>query len=219
MTTADTSDSCETPDTRGIVLHSAARYDLLVWLKTLGRERTFRQKIVRLLRLRPGECILDVGCGTGTLAIEAKRLVGPTGSVHGVDASPEMIKRANKKAHKADGTVTFTRAFAQALPFPDGRFDAVVTTLMLHHLPHTARRRCALEMRRVLKPGGRVLVVDFVPAGSDRRGLLARLHRHGRVDLREVSALLTDVGLNRVESGEVGFAGLEFVLATSSRDC
>src|SRR5690348_10193613 len=76
-----------TPSTTGRVLHSAALYDLLLWLVTLGRERGFREKVLRLAHLEPGQSVLDVGCGTGTLAIAAKRHVGPTGRVHGIDAS------------------------------------------------------------------------------------------------------------------------------------
>ena len=80
------------PVTKGRVMRSSARYyDLLVWLLTLGRERAFRERLIELARLRPGEWVLDVGCGTGTLAIAAKRRVGPAGNVHGIDASPEMI--------------------------------------------------------------------------------------------------------------------------------
>src|SRR5262245_44549049 len=87
-----------TPSTPGSVLHWAARYDLMVWLFMLGRERAFREKALRLVRLAPGDSVLDVGCGTGTLAIAAKSHVGPTGTVCGIDASPEMIARADKKA-------------------------------------------------------------------------------------------------------------------------
>src|SRR5438094_282434 len=90
-----------TPNTTGLVLHGAAPYDLLVWLVTLGRERVFREKVLRLARLEPGESVLDVGCGTGTLAIAAKRHVGHTGTVYGIDASPEMIVRAGRKGGKA----------------------------------------------------------------------------------------------------------------------
>src|SRR5262245_46937378 len=97
-----------TPGTTGLVLHGFARYyDLMAWLIMFGRERVFREKLVNLTRLEPGESILDVGCGTGTLAIVAKRRVGPTGTVYGIDASPEMIAKAAKKASKAGVEVVF----------------------------------------------------------------------------------------------------------------
>jgi ubiquinone/menaquinone biosynthesis C-methylase UbiE len=202
------------PAAHGIVLRrGAAWYDLLVWLFTHGREGAFPENVVRLARLDAGERVLDVGCGTGTLAIAAKRRVGPTGTVHGVDASPEMIARASRKARKAGIEVGFENALAQALPFPDAHFDAVLNTLMLHHLPADARRACAREMRRVLKPSGRVLVVDFAEVP---RGLLAHFHRHGHVNPREIIAVMTEADLNVVESGAVGLQDLPFVLAAAN---
>jgi SAM-dependent methyltransferase len=204
------------PSTPGAVLHSAARYDLLVWLLTLGRERVFREKILRLAHLQPGEAVLDVGCGTGTLAIAAKRQVGPTGTVYGIDASPEMIARAEKKARKAGVEVLLKNALAQALPFPDAQFDAVLATVMLHHLPRKARQQCAAEVRRVLKPGGRVLAVDFGLAARERKGLLSHFRRHGHLKLSDMIGLLSEAGLNSVESGAVGFRDLQFVLAKAT---
>jgi ubiquinone/menaquinone biosynthesis C-methylase UbiE len=203
------------PRPTGLILHSAARYDLMVWLLTLGRERAFREKILRLARLEPGESVLDVGCGTGTLAIAAKRLVGPSGAVCGIDASPEMIARANKKARKAGVEVAFRNGAAQTLPFPDAQFDAVLSTVMLHHLPRKARQECACEMRRVLKPGGRVLAVDFGGSEREKRGFLTHFHRHGHVNLQDIMAILNEAGLLIVESGEVGISNLQFALATT----
>src|SRR5262245_10695416 len=162
----------QTPGRAGAVLHAAAGYDLLVWLLTLGRERTFRERMLRLGHLEAGESVLDVGCGTGTLAIAAKRQVGTTGAVYGLDASPEMIARAEKKARKAGVEVAFKKAFAQSLPFPDAQFDVVLTTVMLHHLSRKARQQLAVEMRRVLKPGGRVLAIDFGGTARKRKRLL-----------------------------------------------
>jgi ubiquinone/menaquinone biosynthesis C-methylase UbiE len=197
----------------GLVLHAAATYDLLVWLVTLGREGAFRERMLRLAH-QPGESVLDVGCGTGSLAIAAKRQVGPTGSVCGLDASPEMIARAEMKARRAKVDVGFKNAFAQSLPFPDAKFDVVLTTIMLHHLPKEARRQLAGEIRRVLKPGGRVLAIDFGRTARERKGFLDHFHRvHGHVEFNEIIALLKDAGLNVRESGAVGIRELEFVLA------
>jgi ubiquinone/menaquinone biosynthesis C-methylase UbiE len=205
----------EAPNTTGIVIHSPLRYDLLVWLVSQGRERTFREKTLDLAGLKPGESVLDVGCGTGTLAIAAKRRVGLAGRVHGIDASTEMIARARKKTKRAGVEVTFENAVVEKMPFADGTFDVVLTTVMLHHLGPKARRQCACEMRRVLKPGGRVLAVDF--GGAARRSLLAHFHRHGHVSLHELIAVLSEAGLKSVESGSVGIGGLQFVLAASGR--
>ena len=190
----------------------ATRYDLLVWLLTHGRDRAFREKLVGLARVAPGESVLDVGCGTGSLAIAAKRQVGATGEVFGVDAAPEMIARATSKAARAGIDVSFKNAVVEALPFPDARFDAVLSTLMLHHLPRKVRRQCARDIRRVLKPGGRVLVVDFAQ-GQDKGSFLAHFHRHGHVDPREIVSLLDEAGFRDVDSGAVGISSLQYVLA------
>jgi ubiquinone/menaquinone biosynthesis C-methylase UbiE len=199
--------------TSGLVLHKAAFYDLTLWLLSLGRESAFREKVLRLARLSSGEQVLDVGCGTGTLAIAAKRQVGSTGTVYGVDASPEMLARANKKASKAGVEIVLKNALVEALPFPDAQFDVVLSTVMLHHLPGKLRRQCAAEIRRVLKPGGRVLAVDFGTSPSQKRGVVAHFHRHGHISLAEIEAILSEAGLSVVESGAVGISDLQFVLA------
>ena len=200
--------------TMGRVLHGAELYDFLAWLFTRGRERHLRQRMIRLARLDAGDTVLDVGCGTGTLAIAVKKSVGSAGAVFGVDASPAMVARATRKSARAGIDVMFTNAFAQSLPFPDARFDAVLGTLMLHHLPRQVRRQCAAEIRRVLKPRGRLLVVDFGrPQG--RHGILAHFHRHGHVDFADVRAMLRDAGFTVTDDGPVGFSSLQFVLASA----
>jgi ubiquinone/menaquinone biosynthesis C-methylase UbiE len=203
-----------TPSTTGLVLHGTARfYDLMAWFVMLGRERVFREKLIDLARLKTGESVLDVGCGTGTLAIAAKQRVGSTGKVYGIDASPEMIAKAGRKAKKAGIEVVFKNGVVEALPFLDEHFEVVFSTLMLHHLPREVREKCAREMRRVLKPGGRVLAVDF-GAPQKKRSLLAHFHhRHGHVELRDMIALLSEAGLNVVKSGALGIRDLQFALA------
>jgi ubiquinone/menaquinone biosynthesis C-methylase UbiE len=208
-----TKDRHSAPGTKGRVLHSAAGYDFLAWLLLLGREGAFRERLVRLARLEPGQSVLDIGCGTGSLAIAAKRRLGPSGTVQGIDASPEMIARARRKASKAGLDVPFTNGVVESLPFPGGHFDAVLSTLMLHHLPRETRQQCAREMRRVLKPGGRVLAVDFGGATGNRKSLIEHFHWHGRVDVHDIVNLLSKAGLQIVESGAVGVRDLNFVLA------
>jgi len=170
--------------------------------------------MIELAGLASGDAVLDIGCGTGTLAIAAKRKVGPTGAVSGVDASPAMVTRATRKSARARLDVTFTNAVVEALPFPNARFDAVLSTLMLHHLPRPVRRQCFSEIRRVLNPRGRLLVVDFGRPQS-KHGILAHFHRHGHVDFADVRAMLTDAGFEVTDAGPVGFSSLQFVLASA----
>jgi ubiquinone/menaquinone biosynthesis C-methylase UbiE len=199
------------PRTHGLVLHWAARYDLLAWLLTHGRERKLRETIVRLAGLKPGNDVLDIGCGTGTLAITATPHVGATGAVTGIDASPAMIARANCKAAKAGARATFQVAVAEDLPFPDRRFDVVFSTLMLHHLPWKTRQQCAKEIERILRVGGRVVAVDF--GRTERRGLLAHFHRHGYVEVEDIVKLFAGAGLKPTRTGPLGMNALNFVVA------
>lgn len=206
-------------ETKGIVLHSAARYyDMLAWWMTRGRERAFRERLVDLAGIAPGEAVLDIGCGTGSLALATKQRVGARGQVYGIDASPEMIARARRKAVKAGATVVLETGVAETLPFPDARFDVVVSTLMLHHLPRPVRQQCVREARRVLRPGGRLLVVDFESSSRKERGLLDRMHRHGGVSLDDIVQLVVDADFRVVRKGPVGLRNLQFVLAGSPAD-
>ena len=203
---------------RSLVLHSAAKhYDLLAAALTLGRERALRERLVDLARLGPGEVVLDVGCGTGSLAIVAKRRLGDTGEVHGIDAAPEMIAQATRKAAKAGLRIAFQAGRAEALPFPDAHFDVVFSTLMLHHLPPPVRQSLGEEIQRVLKPGGRVIAVDFEPPKKKKGGLISRLHRHGHVPLTAIIELLERTGHWVVESGSVGVSDLQFAVARRPR--
>ncbi len=199
----------------GRTLHSPIRYDFQLWLAFRGREKNVRDSVLDLLTIKAGDSVLDAGCGTGTLAIAAKRLVGPTGSVHGIDASPEMIARAEKKAQKARVTVAFKYGFVQSLPFPEAHFDVVLSTMMLHHMPHKGRREFIFETRRVLKQGGRLLVVDFIENPRKKKGFFSRFHRHGHINFSDTMDVLNEAGLQIVENGETGIYDLRFVLATA----
>lgn len=206
-------------NTVGGILHEAAHYDFLIGLATFGQERALREKVLDLARLETGEHALDVGCGTGTLAVAAKERVGSKGSVYGIDASPEMIAKAEQKAKKAGVEVVFKNEFAQTLPFSDAQFDVVFSTLMLHHLPQKARHQCASEMRRVLRPGGRVLAVDFgAPLQKKSRFLSHFHHGHGHVNINDIIILLNEAGFQIIESGALEINNLHFALAETPHD-
>lgn len=211
----------------GKVVHGALAYDVQAWVLTLGNERRFRERLVRLARLAPGESVLDVGCGTGALAIAAGKQVGRAGEVCGVDPSPEMVARARRKAAKAGVAVRFETAAAQALPFPDATFDAVLSCLVLHHVSEVGRPQAIGEISRVLKPGGSFLAIDFGSSGKrTRQGVLHRLHGrlhrlrgHADFDLEELTPALESEALEVVErgpidsSGVLGHSNLRFILA------
>ena len=148
-------------NTEGMVIHWAWFYDLLVKIVSLGQERRIRQRIIAAARLEPGQRVLDVGCGTGTLAIAAAEAVGKEGRVQGIDPAKEMIARAQAKSARAGVTVEFQAGVIEALRFSDQSMDVVLSTLMFHHLPGELQPRALAEIRRVLAPGGRLVLVDF----------------------------------------------------------
>lgn len=197
----------------GVTIHGAAFYDLLASVMTMGRERRLRRAMLGVAKLRPGESVLDVACGTGTLAIAAAAEVGPAGEVIGVDASTQMLERATEKAARAGAGARFAEGTAQSLPFPTARFDVVTGTLMLHHISEAARIAFAAEAKRVLKSGGRLVLVDFGSASGGSR--LFGLHAHGGTDPHEVAARLRDAGFRDVRVGQLGMMNLYSIEATA----
>ena len=207
------------PDGLGTTLHSPRLYDWMAAAYTFGRESRLRERTLDTAGVASGQSILDVGCGTGTLALAAKRRVGVDGVVGGVDASPEMVTRARTKAARSGLGATFEIAAAQSLPFADGSFDVVLCSLAFHHLPNDARGPALAEMRRVLKPGGRALVVEF----SRQQGLSTLLNPVALIHARENPRMLDEAeelmrrsGFQSVVSGPLGFGGLGYVFGTAS---
>jgi demethylmenaquinone methyltransferase/2-methoxy-6-polyprenyl-1,4-benzoquinol methylase len=134
----------------------APRYDLINDLQSFGLHRLWKRRLVQLAQVGPGRTALDLCCGTGDVAFALAR----TGTeVTGLDFSQPMLDVAHQRATREGASVRFVRGDAQRIPFPDASFDAVTISYGLRNL---ADWRTGLrEMRRVAKPGGRVLVLDF----------------------------------------------------------
>ena len=193
-------ETTDAPQTEGRVLHRARWYDLFGKVISFGRDRAIREKLIELAAPAPGEKVLDVGCGTGTLAIALKSSVG-TSEVHGIDASPEMIEVAKEKAAKAGSDIDFQVALIEAIPFPDATFDLVTSSLMLHHLPDDLKRTGLDEIRRVLKPGGRFMAMDFAAHSHSPLGHLLSIFGHSRGEsmLDKLMPMLKEAGFSEVE--------------------
>ena len=125
-----------------------------------GREREFKRRVLREARLKAGERVLDLGCGTGTLALMA-RDAAPNLDIDGLDADEEILRSARSKAAAAGAPIRFTQGFSTELPYEDGSFDVVVSTLFFHHLNDEDKWSTAGEIARVLEPGGRLVVGDI----------------------------------------------------------
>lgn len=119
----------------------------------------WRGVLLREAEMLQPDSVLDVGCGTGTLAVALRRTL-PNSSVVGVDADEAALRQARAKA-SGDGAIEFRRAAAQELPFADASFPLVVSSLFFHHLQTADKRRVLGEMRRVLEPDGLLLVADW----------------------------------------------------------
>lgn len=200
------------PDTEGRLIGWARHYDLFVNLFTLGQMRAVRRKTVDLARIGPGERVLDVGCGTGDLTLVAASRAGARGEVVGIDASPEMIEVARGKTTRKGAAARFEIALIEQIPFPDVYFDAVLSSLMLHHLPGDLKQRGLAEVYRVLKPGGRVLVVDIRsrPTGIAKSVLAMSGHGHSQRQTGNLQAVLSEGRFTDVATGSLALGLLDY---------
>lgn len=142
-------------------------YDFFTGLLLGKQEQRVRDEMIDRAQIRPGDRVLDVGCGTGTLTMRAKKAAGDTGKVIGVDVAEDMLETARRKAEKSHLDITYERAGIEDLPFPSSSFDIVLSSLMLHHIHgEDAKRRGIAELYRVLKPGGTLMIAEFQPPKS-----------------------------------------------------
>jgi ubiquinone/menaquinone biosynthesis C-methylase UbiE len=125
----------------------ADSYDSYMRAITLGSERKLRNLTVGLAQLRPGDQALEVGCGTGTLTLAAKRQVGALGQAYGIDMIPKMIELSRRKAAQAGVEISFQPGSIEDIPFPAAKFDAVLCSFMIFHMSEEVRRRGIQEIR------------------------------------------------------------------------
>jgi SAM-dependent methyltransferase len=132
-------------------------YDLLT--RVLGMRPVY-DALVAQAELFDGAKVLEIGCGTGNLTMKVNR-AHPGVRLTGFDPDPRALKRARRKARRAVG-VQFDQGYAQALPYADGAFDRVLSSMMLHHLDDDVKAAAIAEAFRVLRPGGSIHVVDVI---------------------------------------------------------
>jgi ubiquinone/menaquinone biosynthesis C-methylase UbiE len=150
-------------------------YDPLTKIIRVDRAR---RTLLDAAALQSHHRVLDVGCGTGTLAVLIKRLY-PSVDVIALDPDPKALARAQRKAERAAVSIRFDRGFADSLGYRDATFDRVFSSMMFHHLANDQKEKALYEIRRVLKPGGRLEFLDFSGPESGGHGALGCLiHSH-----------------------------------------
>jgi demethylmenaquinone methyltransferase/2-methoxy-6-polyprenyl-1,4-benzoquinol methylase/phosphoethanolamine N-methyltransferase len=201
--------------TDGKLIRWAPYYDLAVNLTTLGQAVRLRKMTVANALIKPGARVLDVGCGTGEVTLLAK-IRTKEGQVYGIDPAPEMIAAARKKAGRRGLEVDFRVGVIESLPFEESTMDVVTSSLMMHHLPEDLKVRGLAEIYRVLKPGGRLLIADFMrPTGSFLNHLFMAFTRHQGLEsgIEDLQKLLRAAGFGQITPLEKQILIIGFVRA------
>ncbi len=150
-------------------------YDPLTRLLGVGR---VHRRLLEQAGLRPGQRVLEIGCGTGNLLLAAKK-AQPGAVVVGLDPDLSALARAQRKARRRHLAVQLDRGYADELPYPDDSVDVVLSSFMLHHVPADRREAAMREVLRVLRPGGALHLVDVGgPHGAHDGPIARRAQRH-----------------------------------------
>jgi demethylmenaquinone methyltransferase/2-methoxy-6-polyprenyl-1,4-benzoquinol methylase len=176
--------------------------------------RMMRTSVIDKMDITPGMRVLDVCCGTGVLCSMIAEMVGAGGEVVGVDLSEKMLKRAEKR--KKDN-MWFCLSNAEEIPYDDGYFDCASITFGLHEMPHQVRMNVLCEMRRVVKPGGKIAVLDYAHPKNKLIRCLFNIwmfvERKTAKDFvkRELSSMVRDAGFNSIEKSVCAYNTVQIV--------
>ncbi len=163
-------------------------YDLITRL--MGADQA-RRALLDRAQIRSGHRVLDVGCGTGSLLIQLKRLY-PDTDVAGLDPDPKALARARRKAASAAVSIRLDQGFGDELPYAEASFDRVLSSLMFHHIPADEKGKTVRAIRRVLKPDGEFHMLDFEGSEKGTDGFLGRLlHSSDRLKGNSESRVLS----------------------------
>jgi demethylmenaquinone methyltransferase/2-methoxy-6-polyprenyl-1,4-benzoquinol methylase/phosphoethanolamine N-methyltransferase len=188
----------------------------------LGVNQANSRMIAQMANIKAGDKVLDVGCGSGNLTLTAKRYAGRSGSVYGIDASPEMIDVARKKAKELSTDVVFDVALIEKLPFEDSTLDVVISRLVLHHLPDDLKQQALTEIFRVLKPEGTIFLADFqTPANPILARLISLFIGHPAMMQSKVSSLipmLVQAGFHNLTSEQTQSMFMGFARGTKPKE-
>lgn len=185
------------------------------FLQKLRGAHLVHRQMISLMKPSCREEVLDVGCGTGTVLFLLREKCGSSIKLYGIDPSEDMIRIAEHKNTIRNLGIQFKVGVGERLDFKDNRFDSVVSSLTFHHLPSDIKRKVAKEIRRVLKPSGRILVSDW---GTPRNwlgrtiGITVKKHTFTEENLRGlVVRILQEAGFREVETVGVQFGIIEHI--------
>jgi ubiquinone/menaquinone biosynthesis C-methylase UbiE len=185
-------------------------YDSFMKKTTLGREGAMRAITISLAGVKSGDSVLEIGCGTGTLSLAAKQQAGPSGKVFGIDAIPGMIEASQSKATLANMDVTFKLGSINDIPYPENQFDVVMCSFMIFHMSEGVRRKGFTEIHRVLKPNGRLLIIDSALPTQPIPRAIAKMLMGGTPQhkLQDLTPILETSGFSNTEIAPVKFSVL-----------
>src|SRR5215213_2003871 len=165
------------------------QYDLVL-SRLFPEAKIKRQVAVRAAGA--GQRLLDLGCGTGTLAIMLRQMQ-TGGLIAGIDVDGEMLLKADLKAQHAHTALALAQGHAELLPLASGSFDAVVSSLVLHHLNQSQKLAALREVQRVLRPGGMLFIADFGPPDTIASNLISRVTRRFEEVADNIDGLLPGI--------------------------